>query len=329
MKLATLRTDERDGALVVVSADLKAAVRVPGIAETLQQALERWPEVSHHLRHVYDDLNDGQPPGDAFAFNPKACAAPLPRAYQWLDASAYVNHVELVRKSRGVEMPQSFWTDPLMYQGASDSMLGACDDVYLPDEAHGIDFEAEIAVITDDVPMAINAKDAASHIKLIVLVNDVSLRHLAMQELTKGFGFVQSKPASSFSPVAVTPEALGHHWKDGRVHLPLITHYNGELFGRPHAGVDMVFDFPTLVAHAARTRQLSAGTIIGSGTVSNRDRSVGSSCIVERRTIEKIDSGESVTPFMRFGDRVRIEMQDENGHSIFGAIDQVVARSGQ
>ncbi|MBY0406478.1 MAG: fumarylacetoacetate hydrolase family protein, partial [Rickettsiales bacterium] len=232
------------------------------------------------------------------------------------------NHVELVRKSRGVEMPESFWTDPLMYQGGSDVLLGPCDDVRLPDEKHGIDFEAEVAVITDDVPMGVSVKDAAKHIKLVMLVNDVSLRYLAMSEMAKGFGFMQSKPASAFSPCAVSPSALGAHWKDGRLHLPLVTHYNGVEFGHPHAGTDMVFDFPTLVAHAAKTRFLSAGTIIGSGTVSNKDRSVGSSCIVEKRTLEKIDTGESTTPFMSYGDRVKIEVVDELGLSVFGAIDQ-------
>lgn len=322
MKLATLKTERRDGSLLVVSADLKKAVAVPGIAASLQAALENWGGVSHHLQRVYDELNNGAQVPDAFAFEPQACAAPLPRAYAWLDGSAYVNHVELVRKSRGVEMPESFWTDPLMYQGGSDVLLGACDDVPLPDVKHGIDFEAEVAVITDDVPMGVSVAEAATHIKLVMLVNDVSLRYLAMEEMKKGFGFVQSKPATTFSPVAVTPEGLGAAWKEGRVHLPLISTLNGVEFGRPNAGVDMVFDFATLVAHAAKTRFLSAGTIIGSGTVSNRDRNVGSSCIVERRTIEKLEVGDSFTPFMQFGDRIRIEMLDESGASIFGAIDQ-------
>jgi fumarylacetoacetate (FAA) hydrolase len=221
-------------------------------------------------------------------------------------------------------MPASFWTDPLMYQGASDVLLGPCDDVPLPSEKDGIDFEAEIAVITDAVPMGVSVADAAKHIKLVLLVNDVSLRYLAMSEMAKGFGFLQAKPATAFSPVAVSPDALGAHWRDGRLHLPLVTQYNGVEFGRPDAGTDMVFDFPTLVAHAARTRFLSAGTIIGSGTVSNKDRSVGSSCIVEKRTLEKLDTGESTTPFMKFGDRVRIEVIDELGLSVFGAIDQTI-----
>ncbi len=325
MKLGTLKNDTRDGTLLVVSRDLKSAVSVEGIVPTLQSALENWRGVYNELDQVYALLNAGQA-RDAFALDVTRLAAPLPRAYQWLDGSAYVNHVELVRKSRGVEMPESFWTDPLMYQGASDVMLGATDDIPLADEKWGIDFEAEITVITDDVPMGIAPEKAAGHIKLLMLVNDVSLRYLAMPEITKGFGFVQSKPASAFSPVAVTPDELGANWKDGRVHRPLVTHYNGMLFGQPNAGDDMVFPFPQLVAHAAKTRALSAGSIIGSGTVSNRDRSRGSSCIVERRTIEKLDTGESTTPFMKFGDRVRIEMTGEDGQSIFGAIDQKLIR---
>lgn len=324
MKLASLKTKGRDGALVVVSRDLSRYVKVEGIAPTLQYALENWSAVSMHLEKAYEGLNTIEEIGGFSHFKPEECAAPLPRAYQWLDGSAYVNHVELVRKSRGVEMPESFWTDPLMYQGASDVMLGACDDVPLPDEKHGIDFEAEIAVITDDVPMGVSVADAAKHIKLVMLVNDVSLRFMAQTEMAKGFGFVQSKPATAFSPAAVSPEALGKHWREGRLHLPLVTQYNGREFGRPNAGVDMVFDFPTLVAHAAKTRFLTAGTIIGSGTVSNKDRSVGSSCIVEQRTLEKLDTGESTTPFMSYGDRVRIEVIDELGLSVFGAIDQKI-----
>ncbi|MCE2927255.1 MAG: fumarylacetoacetate hydrolase family protein [Rickettsiales bacterium] len=324
MKLASLKTDTRDGALVVVSRDLKKAVAVPGIAPTLQQVLERWDGLSPHLKKLYDSLNKGEAVHGAFAFDETKVASPLPRAYQWLDGSAYVNHVELVRRSRGVEMPESFWTDPLMYQGGSDSLLGPREDIPLPTEKDGIDFEAEIAVITDDVPMGVTPEDAEKHIKLIVLVNDVSLRYLAMPEIAKGFGFLQAKPASAFSPVAITPDELGSAWKEGKVHLPLITHYNGKLFGKPHAGTDMVFNFPKLVSHAARTRHLSAGTIIGSGTVSNKDRSVGSSCIVEVRTIEKLEKGESTTPFMKYGDMVRIEMLDDKGASIFGTIEQKV-----
>lgn len=324
MKLASLKAGGRDGTLVVVSQDLKKAVAIPGVAPTLQEALERWDSVSAHLKKIYTSLNAGETLKGVFDFDPKHVASPLPRAYQWLDASAYVNHVELVRRSRGVDMPESFWTDPLMYQGESDWLLGPHDDIPVADEKFGIDFEAEIAVVTDDVPMGVTPAEAASHIKLIMLVNDVSLRYLAMPELQKGFGFLQAKPATAFSPVAVTPDELGDAWKDGKVHLPLITDYNGKPYGRPNAGVDMVFNFPTLIAHAARTRFLSAGTILGSGTVSNKDRSVGSSCIVEKRTIEKLETGESTTPFMKFGDSVKIEMKDAKGQSIFGSIEQKV-----
>jgi fumarylacetoacetate (FAA) hydrolase len=324
MKLATLKTGGRDGALVVVDRAISQAVLADHIAPTLQYALDNWAAVEGKLRKLSDELNAGR--AKAFAFTPLGAAAPLPRAYQWADGSAYVNHVELVRKSRGVEMPESFWTDPLMYQGGSDAMLGSHDDILLPDEKHGIDFEAEVTVVTDDVPMGVTAEDARGHIKLIMLVNDVSLRYLAMNELAKGFGFFQCKPASAFSPVAVTPDELGDAWDGGKVHLPLVTHYNGQLFGRPNAGVDMVFDFGTLIAHAARTRTLTAGTIVGSGTVSNKDRSVGSSCIVEKRILEKMETGESKTPFMCFGDRVTIEMFDAAGMSIFGVIDQKVVQ---
>ena len=325
MKLASLKSNSRDGTLIVADKNLKMAVNVEGTIPTLQKALENWNEVAPELDEVYGMLCAGQA-RDAFPFDVKKLAAPLPRAYQWLDASAYVNHVELVRKSRGVPMPESFWTDPLMYQGASDTLLGPYDDIPIPDEKGGIDFEGEIAVITDDVPMGVSVKDAAAHIKLIMLVNDVSLRYLAMPELTKGFGFVQSKPATAFSPVAITPDELGDAWKDGKVHLPLVSWYNGKKFGSPNAGVDMVFNFPALVAHAAKTRFLSAGTIIGSGTVSNKDKSVGSSCIVEKRTIEKLETGESTTPFMSFGDHIKIEMLDAKGQSVFGAIEQKVVK---
>ncbi len=325
MKLATLKSDSRDGRLLIVSRDLKTAISAEAIAPTLQYALENWKFIRNELDEAYEMLSQGQA-NNAFAFDPKACHSPLPRAYQWLDGSAYVNHVELVRRSRGVEMPANFWTDPLMYQGASDSFIGPYDDIVLPSEKDGIDFEGEVAVITDDVPMGVSVDAAAQHIKLVVLVNDVSLRYLAMPEIAKGFGFLQAKPASAFSPVAVTPDDLGDAWRDGRVCLPLLSYYNGELFGKPNAGVDMVFNFPQLIAHAARTRFLSAGTIIGSGTVSNKDKSVGSSCIVEKRTIEKLETGESTTPFMKFGDTVKIEMRDANGQSIFGAIEQKVVQ---
>jgi fumarylacetoacetate (FAA) hydrolase len=323
MKLASLKAGGRDGTLIVVSNDLTQAVKVDGIVPTMQKALENWDGVKNELDQVSGMLNAGQA-RDAFSLDVKKLASPLPRAYQWLDASAYVNHVELVRKSRGVDMPESFWTDPLMYQGESDWLLGPHDDIPVADEKFGIDFEAEIAVVTDDVPMGVTPEDAIKHIKLIMLVNDVSLRYLAMPELTKGFGFLQAKPATAFSPAAVTPEELGVAWKDGKVHLPLISHYNGKPYGQPNAGIDMVFNFPTLIAHAARTRFLSAGTILGSGTVSNKDKSVGSSCIVEKRTIEKLETGESTTPFMKYGDTVKIEMKDAKGVSIFGSIEQKV-----
>lgn len=324
MKLASLNQG-RDGVLVVVSRDLGRAVEVPRIAVTLQAALDDWASAGPRLEAVYQRLNDGLEEG-AFAFDQAACHSPLPRAYHWADGSAYVNHVELVRKARGAEMPESFWHDPLIYQGGADAFIPPHGPILMADEAWGIDLEAELAVITDDVPMGASAAEAAGHIRLLLLVNDVSLRNLIPGELAKGFGFYQSKPSSSFSPVAVTPDELGEAWKDGKVHRPLVSHINGALFGQPDAGVDMTFDFPTLVAHAARTRALGAGTIIGSGTVSNYDRSAGSSCLAEKRMLEIVERGEAQTPFLRFGDRVRIEMFDASGQSIFGAIDQVVAR---
>ncbi|HEV7367527.1 fumarylacetoacetate hydrolase family protein [Arenibaculum sp.] len=325
MKLASLKEGGRDGTLVVVSRDLSRAVRVPDVARTLQDALDRWDETRGPLARVQDDLEAGRA-ADAFAFDPAACASPLPRAYQWADGSAYVTHVELVRKARGAQMPPSFWTDPLMYQGGSDRFVGPRDPIEAIDESHGIDLEAEVAVVTGDVPMAVTPEDAARHIRLVMLVNDVSLRGLIPNELAKGFGFFQSKPASAFSPVAVTPDELGPAWRDNKVHLPLLSAINGEPFGRPDAGVDMTFDFARLIAHAAQTRHLGAGAIIGSGTVANSDPSVGSSCLAERRMRETIEFGEPRTPFLRFGDRVRIEMLDGNGASIFGAIEQQVVR---
>ncbi|MEO8752368.1 MAG: fumarylacetoacetate hydrolase family protein [Casimicrobiaceae bacterium] len=325
MKLATLKDGGRDGTLVVVSRDLRRAVRVATFAPTLQAALDDWAATEPMLEAVYTRLNDGVLDG-AFDLDPASLAAPLPRAYQWADGSAYVNHVELVRKARGAEMPASFWTDPLMYQGGSDSLIGACDDVLAASEDWGIDFEGELAVITDDVPMGITPGDAGEHIKLLALVNDVSLRHLIPGELGKGFGFFQSKPATAFSPVAVTPDELGAAWLGHRVHLPLEVRLNGNPFGRPDAGVDMTFDFAQLIAHAAKTRFLAAGTIVGSGTVSNVDRSRGSACIAEQRTLEQVADGKPKTPFLRFGDRVRMEMFDAGGHSVFGAIDQAVVQ---
>lgn len=321
MKLASLKSG-RDGRLVVVSKDLSKAALAERVAPTMQHALDNWAAVSPALEQIAKDLEAGKVPSQPF--DPAQCAAPLPRAYQWADGSAYVNHVELVRKSRGVEMPPSFWTDPLMYQGGSDTFLGPRDDILMEKEEWGIDFEGEVAVITDDVPMGVPAEDAGRHIKLVMLANDVSLRYVAKEELQKGFGFFQSKPSTAFSPVAVTPDELGAAWKDAKVHLPLLTTYNGKKFGAPEAGVDMVFSFAQLVAHAARTRALCAGTIIGSGTVSNKDRSRGSSCLVERIILEKMEGAETKTGFMKFGDTIRIEMNDGAGNSIFGAIEQAV-----
>ncbi len=324
MKLASLRAG-RDGRLLVVGRDLTKAVGVPHIAKTLQMALDDWALVAPKLQAVSNDLNAGKLP-DAFDLDVSKLAAPLPRAYQWVDGSAYVNHVELVRKARGAEMPPSFWTDPLMYQGGSDSFLGPRDDILAGSEDWGIDFEAEVAVIVDDVPMGVSVEDAADHIKLVVILNDVSLRLLIRGELGKGFGFLHGKPSTAFSPVAVSPDELGDAWDGGKVNLPLRVELNGELFGAPDAGVDMTFDFPTLIAHAAKTRPLCAGTIVGAGTVSNTDRSKGSACLAEKRMLETIDEGQAKTPFMSFGDQVKIEMIDDAGNSVFGAVDQKVVR---
>ena len=328
MKLASLKSG-RDGQLVVVSTGLDRYLAAGKVA-TLQSALDNWQEA----RPVLEELSVRVNAGEGQPFDQAACASPLPRAYQWADGSAYVNHVELVRKARGAEMPDSFWTDPLMYQGGSDSFIGPRDNIPMADEAWGIDFEAEIVVVTDDVPMGIAADDALDHVKLIMLVNDVSLRNLIPGELAKGFGFFQSKPSSAFSPVAVTPDELGTAWQDGKLHLPLLSFLNDEPFGKPDAGTDMTFHFGRLIAHAAKTRPLCAGSIIGSGTISNKldggpgkpieDGGVGYSCIAEVRTIETINDGRPSTSFMQFGDRIRIEMNDANGASIFGTIDQVV-----
>jgi fumarylacetoacetate (FAA) hydrolase len=325
MKLATLKNNTRDGQLVVVSRDLITAVVVDDIANTLQQAIEHWSDVSDKLEAIYSALNKGTIE-NTLVFNQKNCESPLPRAYQWADASAYVNHVELVRKARNAEMPATFWTDPLMYQGGSDAFIGPHDEIKVASEDFGIDFESEVAVITDDIPMGATPEETASHIKLLMLVNDVSLRNLIPAELAKGFGFFGSKPSSAFSPVAITPDELGEAWDGKKLHLPLTTHLNNELFGQPNCGIDMTFDFPTIVAHAATTRPLSAGCIVGSGTISNYDRSAGSSCLAEKRMLEIIADGKPSTSFMSFGDTVRIEMFDANGDSIFGAIDQVVTQ---
>jgi fumarylacetoacetate (FAA) hydrolase len=325
MKLATLKAGGRDGKLIVVSRDLTRAVAASDVAGTLQVALDEWAAKAPKLQQIAALLNAGRA-ADAFPFDPNRCHAPLPRAYQWADGSAYVNHVELVRKARGAEMPPSFWTDPLMYQGGSDSFIGPRDPILAESEEWGIDLEAEVAVVTDDVPMGIDASAAGAHIRLLMLVNDVSLRNLIPAELGKGFGFFQSKPSSAFSPVAVTPDELGQAWDGRKLSLPVTVHLNGALFGQPNAGEDMTFDFPRLIAHAARTRPLAAGSIVGSGTISNLDRSRGSACLAEKRTLETIENGKPITPFLRFGDRVRIEMLDAQGRSIFGAIDQEVQR---
>ena len=333
MKLATYKDGSRDGQLVVVSRDLSTAHYATGIAHHLQQVLDDWNFLSPQLQDLYVTLNQGKA-RHAFPFDPKMCMAPLPRAYQWADGSAYINHVELVRKARNAEVPASFYTDPLMYQGGSDSFIGPHDPIYALTEDWGIDLEAEVAVITGDVRMGASAGDAAKAIRLVMLVNDVSLRNLIPDELAKGFGFFQSKAASAFSPVAVTPDELGAHWADTKLHLPLLVELNHRPFGRPNAGEDMTFNFAQLVAHAAATRELAAGTIIGSGTVSNKQGSlhgssianggVGYCCLAEVRMYETIESGKPQTGFLKFGDSVRIEMRDADGASIFGAIEQTV-----
>jgi fumarylacetoacetate (FAA) hydrolase len=323
MKLATLKEGGRDGTLIVVSRDLARAVKASDIAPTLQRALENWDGLSPRLKALSERLDAGDLPG-GFALDTTRLAAPLPRAYQWADGSAYVVHVELVRKARGVEMPPSFWTDPLMYQGGSDGFIGPTDDIEAIDEAWGIDFEGEIGVYIDDVPMGTTPQAARGHIKLVTILNDVSLRNLIPAELNKGFGFFHGKPATAFAPVAVTPDELGEAWDGAKLNLPLISTYNGREFGHPNAATDLIFDFGQLIAHAATTRHLEAGTVVGSGTVANKDAGVGCSCIAERRTRETIDTGKPVTPFMKFGDRIRIEMLDKAGRSIFGAIDQKV-----
>ena len=329
MKLASLKHG-RDGQLVVVSKDLSRYVSAADIAATLQEALDDWATVVPQLQALAATLESGG--GEAFDAND--CSSPLPRAFQWADGSAYVNHVELVRKARGAKMPDSFWTEPLMYQGGSDSFIGPREVILAASQDWGIDFEAEVAVITGDVPMGVNASDAANYVQLVMIVNDVSLRALIPAELAKGFGFFQSKPSSAFSPVAVTPNELGDAWRGAKLHLPLLSFLNGDAFGKPNAGIDMTFDFGQLIAHAAKSRPLAAGTIVGSGTVSNKlddgpgkpivDGGVGYSCIAEIRTIETIQSGAPTTPFLKFGDQVKIEMLDENGDTLFGAIDHRV-----
>ncbi len=334
MKLATLKDSTRDGRLVVVSRDLTRCSEVSHITRTLQAALDNWEQVAPRLEQIAEGIEAGAQP--TIRFHEHDAASPLPRAYQWADGSAYLNHVELVRKARGADMPASFWTEPLMYQGGSDGFLAPRDPIVVGDESYGIDMEGEVAVITGDVAMGSGAQAARNAIRLVVLVNDVSLRGLIPDELAKGFGFFQSKPASAFSPVAVTPDELGEAWDGGKVCLPLLVSLNGKAFGKANAGIDMAFDFGQLVAHAAKTRNLVAGTIIGSGTVSNKldggagraveDGGDGYSCIAEIRTIETIETGAPKTPFMKFGDQVRIEMKDHAGHSIFGAIEQTVEK---
>ena len=323
MKLATYQNHTRDGQLMVVSRDLTRAVAVPHIAATLQAALDDWSNVEPALQDIYQALNRGDAAG-AEAFEQARCHSPLPRAYQWADGSAYLNHVELVRKARGATVPESFYHDPLMYQGGSDNFLPPRAPIPLRDEAWGLDFEGEVAVITGDVALGAGVEECRHAIRLLMLVNDVTLRNLIPNELAKGFGFFQSKPATAFSPVAVTPDELGQAWRDGKVHLPLLVDYNDAFYGRPDAGVEMQFNFPQLVAHVSKTRALAAGSIVGSGTVSNHDRRVGSCCLAEQRMIEIIDSGAAMTPFMRLGDKVRIEMKDASGASVFGAIEQSV-----
>ncbi|MFP4314426.1 MAG: fumarylacetoacetate hydrolase family protein [Alphaproteobacteria bacterium] len=322
MKLGSLK-DGRDGQLVVIKNDLSVYVPVPHIAGTMQNALDNWSKIEPQLRDIAAKLEAGDIP-NAKVFDESKMASPLPRAYQVADGSAYLYHVELVRKARNAEMPPEFLHDPLMYQAVSDTILDPTADIPVPSEEFGIDFEAEVAVIVDDVPMGVTPEDALDHIKLVMLMNDVSLRGLIPQELGKGFGFFQSKPPSAFTAVAVTPDALGDHWKEGKLHLPLISHLNGTEMGRPNAGIDMQFHFGQLIAHAARTRPLGAGAIIGSGTISNRAEGTGVSCLAEIRMIEKIESGEFKTPFMKYGDTIKIEMLDENGKSIFGHIEQKI-----
>ncbi|WP_454806020.1 fumarylacetoacetate hydrolase family protein [Paraburkholderia fungorum] len=323
MKLATMRNGKRDGKLVVVSRDMRYAVPARNVAETMIHAIENWSRVKGALTALYNELNANRIE-NPIAFSAEQCAAPLPRASQWLDASAFLNHGKLMEKAFDIEPIPDFDTIPLMYQGASDDFLGARDDIVLPSETLGIDFEAEVAVVVDNVPMAVDERFAASHIKLVMLVNDVSLRTLAPREMRTGFGFLQAKPSTAFSPVAVTPDELGEAWRDERVQLPMRIEYNGEPFGTPH-GREMNFGFGRLIAHAAYTRRLRAGTIVGSGTFSNVSHSAGSACIAERRAIEILECGHPRTPFMSYGDKVKIEMTDDQSESVFGSIEQRVA----
>ena len=327
MKLATYHDGSRDGQLVVVSRDLSLAHHAAGIATRMQQLLDDWNFLAPQLQDLYATL-DGGKARHAFPFEPRRCMAPLPRAYQWADGSAYLNHVELVRKARGAELPKRLRSDPLMYQGGSDDFLGPREPARFASEAWGIDFEAELAVITGDLPCGATPEQALEGVRLLTLANDWSLRHLIPDELAKGFGFLQSKPATAFSPVAVTPDELGAAWRGGRVHLRLDVAWNGRVVGRGEAGPEMHFHFGELIAHVAKTRRLRAGSIVGSGTVSNKDWSRGYSCIAEQRAIETIESGAPVTDFMKFGDTIRIDMKGADGQSVFGAIDQQVVQGG-
>jgi len=326
MKLASLKEGGRDGTLIVVSRDLSRAVKASGIAATLQAALDDWNTLAPRLNALSEDLNEGTADG-AFALDMARLAAPLPRAYEFVDGSAYLPHVERVRRARGAEVPASFYTDPLMYQATSAGFLGPRDPVVVPSEDFGIDLEAEVLVVTDDVPMGVTPAQASGHIQLVGLVNDVSLRGLIPGELAKGFGFVQSKPRSALSPVFVTPDELGDAWKDDKLHLPMRTWINGQWFGEAECGVDMQFDFSQLVAHVAKTRPLTAGTLVGSGTIANEDTGKGASCLAEQRTVETLRDGSPSTPFLSFGDTVKIDVVDQAGVSIFGAIEQVIQQA--
>jgi fumarylacetoacetate (FAA) hydrolase len=328
LKLASLKAGGRDGTLIVVNRDLTHYAIVADVAATLQQAIDDWSDAAPRLNAVSEALNLGQCE-DSQTLDYTTLASPFPRAYEFVDGSAYLPHVERVRRARGAEVPASFYEDPLMYQATSGGFLGPRDAVPVVSEEYGIDFEAEVIVVTNDVPMAVSAAQAADNIQLVGLVNDVSLRNLIPGELAKGFGFVQSKPRSALSPVLVTPDELGNAWRNSVLHLPLRSWLNGERFGAPEAGVDMQFNFAELVAHAAKTRPLSAGAIVGSGTIANEDESLGASCLAERRMLEIIAGGKPSTPFMSFGDTIRIEMLDEEGHSIFGAIEQVIEPYGR
>jgi fumarylacetoacetate (FAA) hydrolase len=325
MKLATRKNGRRDGQPLVVSRNLQKAASAEHIVPSVREALERWSDVQPALQQLCDQLDAGQVP-DAFDFDTRELESPLPRCFQWADASVYLNHAELVRKARNADMPELLYKEPMLYQGGSDSFIGPRDPILVANAEWGIDLEGEVAIVTDDVPMGVSVEEAAKHIKLVMLVNDVSLRNLMPSELSKGFGFFVSKPSTAFSPVAVTPDELGDAWDGGKVHLPLVCHVNGKLLGKPNAGVDCYFDFPRLIAHAAQTRELRAGTILGTGTVSNRDPSVGSACIQEQRMLEQLAHGKMKTPHLQFGDTVRIEMFDAQGQSVFGAIDQQVTR---